>query len=785
MSRLRTWAADLVLGVRLAIGDRHTPWGRLALMTVGVGIGVAVLLASAALPTWLDSRDQRTAQRAMVATSSVTAETPAAVLGMNGSTSFHEHSIQGRLLQAQRPDAPVPPGLDRLPGPGELVVSPALGELLAQPESELLRQRLAGHVVGHIGDAGLLAPGELYYYAGTAGLTEWNATYRVDDHFGEHRDDDSLSQDAWLLWMTGICVLLVPVIVFVVSTARLAEAARQRRLAALRLVGAGAWQVRRIASGESLVGALAGVVAGWAVFLGVRAVAGNVELATASVATQDLSPVWWLAVLISIGVPAMTVVLSLASLRGAVDDPLRWVRQGMPVRRRLWVRCVPLVAGVALIGLTAAMRWTNDGLFVYMLVSAVTLILVSVPLLLPWTVDALARSSRGGPVAWQLAVRRLHFTSGTAARSVSAIAVVVTGVIGLQTLIASVEATVGEDRATPLPTPGISVSAHEDLQGRDGLASALTEISSLPGVHAVVGGHSVQLTSGHERPLRSVKIVDCATITRYSELGPEACADGAAYRTPSGRGEQVQGSTTDPPLHEGELFEILGRGSQATGPGTVAWQVPPLQDLYEPTENLNSSDLVLTPAAAASIPMDMRSVWLDIEAEGRVAPELLESVRNVVAANLTAGSVYPAYSEGNLTETVEQIRAVKYALLLGALVTFSLIGCSLLVTAIEQIQERTRPMAVLGAVGARRSTLVWSAFLQNAVPMLLTAVLAVPIGLGLGTLLIVTLFESYPVFDLAGMGVVLSFAAVSVLVVTALTAPTLSRAMSSEGLHTE
>ncbi|MCX2730235.1 cell division protein FtsX [Saccharopolyspora sp. NFXS83] len=782
MSRLRTWATDLVLGVRLAIGDRHTPWGRLALMTVGVGVGVAVLLASAALPTWLDGRNARSVGREMQSTSSATTEIPAAVLGADGSTSFRDERIRGMRVQAQRPDAPVPAGLHRLPGPGELVVSPALGELLAQPDSELLRQRLDGRIVGHIGDAGLLAPGELYYYAGTADLTEWNATYRVDERFGENSNTRTISQDAWLMWLMGICVLLLPVIVFVVSTARLAEAARQRRLAALRLVGAGARQVRRIASGESLVGALAGVVAGWAMFLTCRAVAGNLEVVADLVAVADFAPVWWLAILITAGVPAMTVIIALSSLRGAVRDPLRWVRHGMPARRRLWVRCVPLVLGVAGIVLTAAVRWSQDGLFAYVLIGSITLVLVSVPLLLPWTVDALARLSRGGPVAWQLALRRLHFTSGTAARSVSAIAVVLTGVIGLQTLVASIEAAMYDDRAT-VREPGINVSASEDLSGRDGLTASLAEIRSLPGVRAAHGGHSASLSRGSDDASRSVMIVDCDTITRSAQVG--GCADGTAYRTEDGRGETDAEAPADPPMREGQLWEISGRGSNANGAGTVAWVIPPVQDIEVITDELQNSELVLTPGAATGIPMEMRSVWMDVEVDEAVSPELLESVRNVVAANLSSGSVFSTSDVQNREDTVQQVRAVKYALLLGALVTFSLIGCSLLVTAIEQIQERTRPMAVLGAVGARRSTLVWSAFLQNAVPMLLTAVLAVPIGLGLGTLLIVTLFENYPVFDLAGMGVVLSFAAVSVLVVTALTAPALSRAMSSEGLHTE
>ncbi|WP_243787659.1 FtsX-like permease family protein [Saccharopolyspora gloriosae] len=782
MSRLRTWAADLILGVRLAIGDRHSPWGRLALMTVGVGIGVAVLLASASMPAWMDGRDARIAPRNMQAASSAQSHTPAAVLGIDATTSFHDKRIEGRKLQPQRPDAPLPAGLHRYPAPGELVVSPALQALLEEPGSELLRQRLDGRIVDQIGPEGLLVPGELYYYAGTTGLTEWNATHRVDDHFGEAREPGSLPQDAWLMWVMGVSVLLLPVVVFVVSTARLAEAARQRRLAALRLVGASAWQVRRIASGESLVGSVAGVVAGWAMFLSARAIAGSMDVVTELITVTDITPVWWMAVLITLGVPVVTVLVSLASLRGAVREPLRWVRQGLPVRRRLWVRCVPLVAGVAGVLATRAMPWNDQDIVVYGLVGSISLILVSVPLLLPWTLDALAQRSRGGPVAWQLALRRLHFTSGTAARSVSAIAVVVTGVIGLQTLIATSEQSAAESRSKAVAQPNITVTATEDLQGRDGLTPSLAEIRSIPGVRAVSGDHSVDLRSGGTDPRwLSVKIADCATIARLAQV--DDCADGAAYRTDQGRGQSADVDSSGLRVDEGDLWEIYTRGTIANGAGTVAWQVPPLQDVGATADRMMGTELLLTPAAATGIPMETRSVELDVEVDDDAPPELIESVRNVVAANLTAGSVEPPRT--NQDNSDEQIRAIKYALLLGALVTFSLIGCSLLVTAIEQIQERTRPMAVLGAVGARRSTLVWSAFLQNAVPMLLTAVLAVPVGLGLGALLIVTLLETFPVFDFVGIGAVLSFAAVSVLVVTALTAPALSRAMSSEGLHTE
>ncbi|MCA1195269.1 ABC transporter permease [Saccharopolyspora sp. 6V] len=778
MSRSRTWIADLVLGIRLAIGDRNTPWGRLALMTIGIGIGVLVLLASAALPNWLDARDQRIAARDMAHATAEQSQVPAAVLGLDGRTAFGREAVEGLLVEPRRPDAPLPAGLDHYPAAGELIVSPALADLLARPGTELLRDRLPGTVTGTIGDDGLLTPGELYYYAGASGLTEWNADYRVDDHFGETHDDKfNSTPETLMLWSIGACALLLPVIVFVISTTRLAEAARQRRLAALRLVGASAWQVRRIASGETLVGATTGVLAGWVLFAVCHWAVDRLEVAGFSAFVDDFTPVWWLAALITAGVPLTTVLIALAALRGAVGDPLGAVRQAMPRRRRLWPRLVPLVLGM--VGVTVP--WTEIGssdLRISIPVFAVALVLLSVPLLLPWIVENVARRWHTGPLAWQLALRRLHLTSGTAARSVSAIAVVVTGIIALQTMVASLEQQY-QRLSTRTSTSEVNVYGQEDLTGREGLSATRDEIAALPGVRSVTAQHTVSLRSG-ERSAASVAIADCATISRIIEVGE--CRDGDAF-SPT-RTEHSPPEEGQRPLREGERWEIDRSGSNATGPGTIAWIVPPVLPAGPRTpEALNAPNLVLTPAAAAGIPMEIRRVSLTVMRDEHAPPQLLDQIRTAAWHHLPNPDIYESYTEG--TDPRIALNLVKYGLLAGALVVFSLIGCSLLVTAVEQIHERARPMAVLGAVGAKRSTLVWSAFLQNAVPMLLALVVAVPVGYVLGGVLMAAGFTLLPAVDLPGMAAVLAFAAVSVLVVTALTAPALSKAMSPDGLHTE
>src|SRR5918993_1423391 len=71
-------------------------------------------------------------------------------------------SGEPHLLSA---DAPVPPGLVALPGPGDALLSPALAALVAEMPADELGERF-GRVVGQIGRDGLRAPDELLAVVG-------------------------------------------------------------------------------------------------------------------------------------------------------------------------------------------------------------------------------------------------------------------------------------------------------------------------------------------------------------------------------------------------------------------------------------------------------------------------------------------------------------------------------------------------------------------------------------------------------------------------------------------
>ncbi|MFD0166131.1 hypothetical protein ACFVJH_18525 [Streptomyces decoyicus] len=178
------WARDLAMGARFAVGGGREGWVRTLLTAVGVGLGVTLLLGAASVPHLMESRQERRAARLIdLNTEKGTRPGAGTLLYRYSDTEFRGAGVHGTLL---RPDgrSPVrPPGVHTLPRAGEMVVSPALDELLATPGGALLHERLGRTVVGTIAAPGLAGPGELTYYAGDDGLTASGETHRLS-HFG-------------------------------------------------------------------------------------------------------------------------------------------------------------------------------------------------------------------------------------------------------------------------------------------------------------------------------------------------------------------------------------------------------------------------------------------------------------------------------------------------------------------------------------------------------------------------------------------------------------------------
>ncbi len=429
---------SLGLGIRFALAGGRGGWTRAAMTAVGVGLGVALLLVACSIPHMLGARTDRGTGRAVPIEQEVTASDRSVVV-YDVSTVYRGDLVYGKLLRADGARPVVPPGVSALPAPGEMVVSPALARLLNSDSGALLRPRLPYRSVGTIGAAGLLGPNELAYYAGSDSIAVDTGGQRIDQ-FGDHPQHEPFSPILILLVIIGFVVLLVPVAIFVAAAVRFGGAGRDRRQAALRLVGADMVMARWVCAGEAVAASFLGVLVGGLLLLAFGLVTPHVAIWGISVYSADVRPEPLLAALVILAVPMVAVLVTIAALRRVSVEPLGVVRQARGARRRIWWRLViPVLGLIVLYPAIHQMRRTSADPPIYPVAAGVALLLVGVTTVLPWLVEGVVRRLRGGGVPWQLATRRLQLDSGTAARLVSGVAVAVAGGIGLQMLFAGVQ----------------------------------------------------------------------------------------------------------------------------------------------------------------------------------------------------------------------------------------------------------------------------------------------------------------------------------------------------------
>ncbi|MFF2065328.1 FtsX-like permease family protein [Streptomyces sp. NPDC058200] len=772
---------DLGLGIRFAAAGGREGWVRTLLTGLGVGLGVALLFFAASVPQVIDARSERVSARTTPNAMSEAWVRPSdtTLVWIDAGTEYRGDTVGGQLLRPDGARPPLPPGVAQLPGPGAMVVSPALRDLLGSPDGALLKERLGHRVVGTIADEGLLGPEELFYYAGSDTLTPAMGGNRTAGYGSDDAREPLHSLLVVLVVM--ICVvLLVPVAIFIATAVRFGGDRRDRRLAALRLVGTDIAMTRRIAAGEALFGAVLGLVVGLGVFLAARPLAGGVQLWNLSAFPADLVPVPALATLIVLSVPVAAVVVTLVALRSVAIEPLGVVRNIRPRRRRLWWRLLMPLSGIAVLAMIGTVREGNVA-DPYPIAAGAILVLVGLTTLLPWLVEAVVSLLRGGPVPWQLAARRLQLSSGSATRAVSGITVAVAGAIALQMMFAGMH----EDFLRPTgqdPTrANITVSASagdgklaqrmiDDFRGTKGVTAVIGTVESYVTRPGAVGPYEIQ-------PTTTLTIGTCATLRELAAL--PSCRDGDAFVSHI-RGQKEGNDWVDETARPGKPVDLNTR-SVDDGSKPVRWTLPASARTVEARTDPVGREIdgiFATPGALDPRRMPLASTTATLRVDDRV-PDAEEYVRN------TAARLDPTMRVRTVkdVERDKQYASVQTGLLIGGTATVALIAASMLVSQIEQLRERKRLLSVLVAFGTRRSTLVWSVLWQTAVPVVLGTALAVAGGLTLGAVLLHMIAKQvtdpWIFLPFAGTGVAV------ILLVTAASMPPLWRMMRPEGLRSE
>ncbi|AVH61174.1 ABC transporter permease [Streptomyces dengpaensis] len=766
------------MGVKFAMTGGREAWVRVTLTAFGVGLGVALLLLTTAIPSALANRNDRGRDRDdwMFSGEVMERSDRTLILG-RVDTTFHDQDIRGRLLQPEGDRAPLPPGVEQFPAAGDMVVSPALGRMLKSSDGTLLRERLPYRVTGTIADVGLIDPHELSYYAGTKDL---NATSEsaggVDriDAFGSTSPPERLDPILLLLVLIVFVVLLMPVGVFIAAAVRFGGERRDRRLAALRLIGADGRMTRRIAAGEALAGALLGLLLGAGFFLMGRQLVGMVSVFGMSVYPGDLTPTPALVVLVALAVPAAAVAVTLFALRGVVIEPLGVVRAARPPRRRLWWRLLLPLAGLAMLYPMIGQGRDNGQFNEYLVVGGVVLLLVGVTALLPWLVEAVVARLNSGGVSWQLAVRRLQLSSGTAARMVNGIAVAVAGAIALQMLFAGVDDDYTKASANDLTRAQMSLDVPEKVTA----AEAVQALSRTRGVTDTTTLSTASLGNGRDEPEQyaSVTVGDCAALREAAKL--PSCSDGDVFAV---RNAPYDEYTEQLSKAGASLYIDPSSGSDEKG-REIAWTVPKdikRADAHKDPQGNERGGFLFTPGALPKGAASAASatVYLSLDAS---VPEAREFVRNA-AAKLDPLAHPQTWSA---TEQSNRFTSIRTGLFVGATCVLILIGASLLVSQLEQLRERKKLLSSLVAFGTRRRTLSLSVLWQTAIPIALGLILATAVGLSLGTVLLK--MTNTPVgVDWASVLSMTGIGAGVVVLVTALSLPPLIRLMRPDGLRTE
>jgi hypothetical protein len=770
---------DLLLGARFAVTGGRPGWVRTLLTALGVGAGVALLLVGASVPSVLDGRDTRHQARDLTSSESDAPRSDRSFLFAATSTLFHDRPVRGLLLRPDGAHAPAPPGVATVPGPGGMVVSPALGRLLAAPEGALLKERLPYEITGLIGDAGLVGPAELVYYAHGTGLTEASADGRGAG-FGHNIGAGRPSSAFLLLLVVVACVvLLLPVLVLVATAARFGGEQRDRRLAALRLVGADIAMTRRIAAGESLAGALLGLLAGAGLFALARRHAGRVTVWDVNAFPADVTPVPALAAAVAVVVPLCAVVVTLVALRGVTIEPLGVTRGTAPRSRRVGWRLALVAAGLALLLAAGPVTFAETSLDVAPVAAGALLALTGVTTLLPWLVETVVRSLRGGPVPWQLAVRRLQLSSGTAARAVSGIVVAAAGAIALQMLFGAVQSDFM--RPANLDEARAELHVRVDAGEAGGPRELIRELSAAKGVT----GAAATLTASVRRPgpLRpgedyapttALTVADCPSLRELAHL--PSCADGDVFIARAHGRDGPDDAYLAATARPGALVDLRDEGAPP-----VLWRIPAgarTVDGRRDPMGWRSFGVHATPAAidAAALGDPVLEAWVRLDP---AVPDAAEHARNA-AARFDPLVRVDAIRD---MERDQRFTSVRRGVFAAAVLTMALVGFSLLVSTVEQLRDRRRLLSVLVAFGTRRSTLAWSLLWQTAVPVLLGMALAVAGGLGVGTLLLRMIGKH--VSDWGVFLPVLGVGTGLVLAVTLLSLVPLWRLMRPDGLRTE
>jgi hypothetical protein len=534
VSVLRIALAVLRNDVRSKIGT--------TLVTVGVALGVSLVLWLASAPHALQQRADRIAWRSTDNAVSQQDSRAQVVLAAN------QDQFDGRLIQ--RFDVTrahvggfvsLPPGLPQFPEPGQVLLSPALAALVQATPPSLLGDRFPGQVVGEIGAQALEYPDELVAVVGHEPGTIYG--YSLPGLAGNTGYADDNGDMLYLLTRIGMVVLIVPCLVLVASAARLTATRRERRLAALRLAGATPSQVIAMTAVETVIGAVLGSVIAVAAAEPLSQLTALIPWGGGTWMPGDFTSGPVFVALIAVLAPILVVGAAVLGLRRVVERPLT-AAAGQPRRKISPARVLGLImaGGVFVIGLSIATSGYGRDRFTVVLVG---LGAIGVALVLAGPVVT-ALVGRYFVARWRtpstlLAGRRLLSDPVAAFRAASGVVVAVFAGSMALTMLPGLEREVptfdGPWRDSAIVADSVGLNTDPVGELRTELAKRKLDAQVVP----LVTGHLVSTSDSYAQEYRAV-IAPCRDVAKVlSGLLDSDCVAGPGIYIPLGFEQVIRG----------------------------------------------------------------------------------------------------------------------------------------------------------------------------------------------------------------------------------------------------
>ncbi len=731
------------LGARLTLRSGREPLARLIVTAVAVAFGVAIMLAVLAdfnafkttnnRPAWENTQGQAlTAGYASVTN---------AELWNYGNDIYLGQTIERLDVAGLGPSAPVPPGISRLPGPGQYYASPALAALIRSTPPDELGDRFPGRLVGTIGQPALTGPTELVAYAGyaPANLATLPATTLVATiSNGTGRTVwTSFFRDAFIV---GAIAFLFPILILVGTATRLAASRREERYAALRLVGATNRQIATIASVEAAISGLIGTLLGIGLFAALQPALADSAITSARYFSDEVTPGALGYVLVLVGVPVASAIGALLSLRRVRISPLGVSRRVTPPPPTAW-RIVPLAAGLALfaVGLAATSpRGIAPSLLLGLIVIMVGLVVGG-----PWiTAQAagLLRRFASGP-APLLAARRLADNPKLAFRSVSGLVLAVFLGTVVAGILPAVESTAASPRASALSNVLLDGFTSAPVCGNDanctgGGGVAGSPLAGSPAQLQKIASQGLppQAAAALLAGLGTIK--GATTIPVYSP--PGSGGSGKVVASGSGPGANAAGGPKGggPGPNDGPgpgggfgngiiscagLRELAVLGQCAPGLKAAVVQSG---NMFDDNPRYSTQPIASTSSPAASA--SFSGLYLQAVLVKANSAATVEKIRTYLVTHTPesqSGTAARTFGEAVQSRSVVA-STVQRLIYTAVILTLIVAGCSLAVSVGGSLVERKRPFTLLRVTGTQLATLYRVVLLEAVLPLVAATILA-------------------------------------------------------------